>query len=165
MLESLRNSLLGTRVQQDRNARCRQPARSGRGSAFLRSGAILASTLGLCLLLPFASVLCWREPSFARPSGVIRSQSPDAAPPSQREQPPTIEVEPGPPLTKKQKQQLLKSNFERMRRDADELAELAKSLQQDLDKTNENVLSLKIVERAEKIEKLARKIKTAARGQ
>ena len=68
------------------------------------------------------------------------------------------------PLTKKQKQDLLKSNFEKLKRDADELATLAKSLQQDLDKSNENVLSLKVLDRTEKIEKLARKIKSEAKG-
>lgn len=67
-------------------------------------------------------------------------------------------------LERKQKKELLKSNFEKMQQDARELADLAKSLQDDLDKSNENVLSLKIVDRADKIEKLARKIKNSARG-
>ena len=67
-------------------------------------------------------------------------------------------------LSRKQKQNLLKSNFEKMKRDADELSELAKSLQEDLSKTSENVLSLEIVEKAEKIEMLAKKIKGAAKG-
>jgi len=58
----------------------------------------------------------------------------------------------------------MKSNFEKMKRDANELAGLAKSLQQDLNKSNQNVLSLKVLDRAEKIEKLARKIKTEAKG-
>jgi len=67
-------------------------------------------------------------------------------------------------LERKQKRDLLKANFEQMQRDARELAELAKSLQEDLDKSNRNVLSLRIVDRAEKIEKLAKKIKTTAKG-
>lgn len=68
------------------------------------------------------------------------------------------------PLSSRQRQELLKSNFEKMKQDAGALATLAKSLQQDVDKSNQNVLSLKIVEEAEKIEKLARKIKTAAKS-
>jgi hypothetical protein len=68
------------------------------------------------------------------------------------------------PLTPKQQRDLMKSNFEKMKRDADELADLAKSLQQDLDKSSQNVLSLKVLDRAEKIEKLARRIKTEAKG-
>ncbi len=74
--------------------------------------------------------------------------------------------EPSPPvrLERKQKKELLKSNFDKMKRDADDLADLAKSLQEELGKSNENVLSLKIVDKAEKIEKLAKRIKGAARG-
>ncbi|MGD0697867.1 MAG: hypothetical protein ABSB82_23875 [Terriglobia bacterium] len=82
-----------------------------------------------------------------------------------QEQLPPSENEPGPPLTPKQKQDLLKSNFEKLKKDAADLAALAKSLQQEIDTSNENVLSLKVVDKAEKIEKLARKIKTAAKGQ
>jgi len=68
------------------------------------------------------------------------------------------------PLSDKQKREMLKSNFDRMKRDAKELADLAKDLQDQLDKSNENVLSLGIVDKADKIEKLARKIKSNARG-
>ena len=68
------------------------------------------------------------------------------------------------PLSDKQKRELLKANFDTMKRDAKELADLAKNLQDQLDKSNENVLSLGIVEKADKIEKLARKIKSTARG-
>ena len=68
------------------------------------------------------------------------------------------------PLSDKQKRELLKSNFDRMKRDAKELADLAKELEDQLDKSNENVLSLGIVDKADKIEKLARKIKSTARG-
>jgi hypothetical protein len=68
------------------------------------------------------------------------------------------------PLSGKQKRDLLKANFEKMKRDAGELADLAKALQEELNKSNENILSVDIVEKAEKIEKLARKIKGTARG-
>jgi len=67
-------------------------------------------------------------------------------------------------LSQKQKKDLLKDNFEKMKRDADELADLAKSLQEDLNKSNENVFSLGVVDKADKIEKLAKKIKGTARG-
>jgi hypothetical protein len=67
-------------------------------------------------------------------------------------------------LSGKQKHRLLKSNFEAMKRDAGELAGLAKALQEELNKSNENVLSLDVVDKADKIEKLARKIKGTARG-
>ena len=74
------------------------------------------------------------------------------------------EVAPSTTLSKKQKKDLLKDNFAKMKREADELADLAKSLQEDLNNSNENVLSLRVVDKAEKIEKLAKKIKGTARG-
>jgi hypothetical protein len=67
-------------------------------------------------------------------------------------------------LSEKQKRDLMKANFEKMKRDAKELADLAKSLQEQLNKSNENILSLNVVDKADKIEKLARKIKGTARG-
>jgi hypothetical protein len=69
-----------------------------------------------------------------------------------------------PSLTPRQKQDLLKSNFEKMKKDTDVLLDLAKSLQKDLDGSNQNVLSLKVLDKADKIEKLAKKIKNSARG-
>lgn len=77
----------------------------------------------------------------------------------------TPEIDQAPPLRAKQKQELLKANFEKVKRDAEDLVVLAKSLQEEVDKSNENVLSLKLVDKAERIEKLARRIKTMARGQ
>jgi len=74
------------------------------------------------------------------------------------------ELERSSPLTGQQKRNLLKSNFEKMKREAGELTDLAKALQEELDKSNENVLSLDIVQKADKIEKLAKKIKGTARG-
>ena len=90
-----------------------------------------------------------------RPLAPATSQEPSAAP-----QGPDFP----PDMIKKQRKELLKQNFEKMKSDADELVELSKSLQTDLSKSNENVLSLKVVDRAEKIEKLAKKIKETARG-
>jgi histone H3/H4 len=76
----------------------------------------------------------------------------------------SIEESPQSPLSPKQKRDLIKANFEKMKRDAGELAQLAKALQEELNKSNENILSLDIVEKAEKIEKLAKRIKGTARG-
>lgn len=66
------------------------------------------------------------------------------------------------PLTPKQQRALLKANYTKMKQDANELAGLAKSLQDELNKSNENVLSVDVVEKADRIEKLAKKIKNAA---
>jgi bacterioferritin (cytochrome b1) len=67
-------------------------------------------------------------------------------------------------MIRQQKKELLKSNFQKMKRDADELAALAKLLQEELDKSSQDILSLQVVSKAEKIEKLAKKIKETARG-
>ncbi len=66
-------------------------------------------------------------------------------------------------LGRKQRQALLKSEFEKLKRDADELADLAKSLQDEVDKSTENVFSLTVIEKADRIEKLARRIKGDAK--
>jgi len=68
------------------------------------------------------------------------------------------------PISEKQKRGMVKANFEKMKHDARELAELAQGLEDELDKSNENILSLNVVDKADKIEKLARKIKGTARG-
>jgi hypothetical protein len=88
----------------------------------------------------------------------VRGEASQAVPGAQSNQ------ESSPPLSGKQKRNLLKDNFEKMKRDAGELADLAKALQEELNKSNENILSLDIVEKADKIEKLAKKIKGTARG-
>jgi hypothetical protein len=51
-----------------------------------------------------------------------------------------------------------------MKRDIEELAALAQALQEELNKSNENLLSLTIVDKAERIEKLAKRIKSTAKG-
>lgn len=66
-------------------------------------------------------------------------------------------------LTSKQKNNLKKDRFSQMKQHADELAEMASSLQKELNESNENVFSLKVVEKAEKIEKLAKKIRQEAK--
>lgn len=66
--------------------------------------------------------------------------------------------------SRKQQKELIAHRFEQMKQDADELTTLAKSLQEELDKTSENILSLQVVEKAEKIEKLAKRIKNNAKG-
>ncbi len=56
-----------------------------------------------------------------------------------------------------------KLRFEAMKKQAGELTDLARSLQADLDKSNQNVLSVEITEKAKHIEKLAGKIRSESR--
>ena len=74
------------------------------------------------------------------------------------------EKESGPGRTAKQKRDLLKSNFEKMKDNAAELADEANALHEALEKSSADILSLNVVQRAEKIEKLAKKIKDGAKG-
>ena len=102
--------------------------------------------------------------SATAPGFAASPQRPPSPPPRTEEPTAKSPLDPLATLTPKQKRDLMKFRFEKMKQHADELAELAESLQQDLDKSNENVLSLKVVEKAEKIEKLAKKIKETAKG-
>ena len=51
-----------------------------------------------------------------------------------------------------------------LKRDTDKLLKLATELKQYVDKSNENVLSLDVLKRAEAIEKLARSVKEKMKG-
>ncbi len=68
------------------------------------------------------------------------------------------------PLSANQKLSIMRTNFEKSRSDAAELAALAKGLREVLNKPNVNVLSLEVINRAEKIEKLAKKIREETKG-
>ncbi len=68
-------------------------------------------------------------------------------------------------LSDKQKRDILKSNFEKTKHDVDQLVDLTKQLQGELEKSNENVLSLGVIDKVDKIEKLAKKIKSSAQGE
>ena len=118
----------------------------------------------------FALGMCLGAPLQTAPGvpDAISPPSVDAPPvptPLRAQMPlPPHEEEPGAQITRKQKRDLLKQNFEKMKRDAEELATLAQALQEELAKSNENVLSFQVVTKAEKIEKLAKRIKSTARG-
>ena len=68
------------------------------------------------------------------------------------------------PLTPAQKHSLMRANFVRSRKDAADLAALAKGLREALDKPNADVSSVEVVSRAAKIEKLAKKIRDETTG-
>ena len=64
----------------------------------------------------------------------------------------------------KKNRALAKANFEQAKHDAMQLSSLAQALQVELSQSNGNVLSLDVIEKAAKIEKLAKKIKGTAKG-
>ena len=67
-------------------------------------------------------------------------------------------------MSAKQKLSIVHANFEKSKSDATELATLAKELRAELDKPNVNVLSLEVMNRIEKIQKLAKKIRDETKG-
>jgi hypothetical protein len=70
-------------------------------------------------------------------------------------------------LARQMKEMAKKANLERqaqLKRDTDKLFQLSSELKQYVDKTNENVLSLDVLKKAEEIEKLARSVKTRMKG-
>ncbi len=59
---------------------------------------------------------------------------------------------------------ILKSQHEQMKKDVDHLLQLATELKAEVDKTNSDILSLKVIKKAEEIEKLAKKIQNRMKG-
>ncbi len=68
------------------------------------------------------------------------------------------------PMTDAQKQSLMRANFAKSKSDAEELATLAKGLRDLLDKSSAKVPPSEIVSRADKIERLAKKIRDETKG-
>ena len=69
--------------------------------------------------------------------------------------------------TKMEKDMAKKANQVRqtqLRRDTEQLLKLATDLKQEVDKSNENVLSLEVIKKAEEIERLAHSIKDKMKG-
>lgn len=78
-----------------------------------------------------------------------------------------IVVEPpifGSRLSLRQKDAIVKANFKSTQRDVAKLSKLVQGLNQEMKKSNPDVLSLGIVKQAERIEKLAKKIKNEAKS-
>lgn len=73
------------------------------------------------------------------------------------------------PFTLQQKKEMAKKRNEQrqqeLKKDTDKLLELATELKQYVDKTNENIISLDVIKKAEQIEKLAHAVKEKMKGQ
>lgn len=124
----------------------------------------------LIILLATFAVLAGGPPRAAGQSigeypGSPTQTQPQQSPTPQRNrlpsaEPPDIFPKPG----EKRKKAILDDNFKKLKAHAQDLADLAKSLQAEIEKSNENVLSLEIIKKADEAEKLARKIKSEAKG-
>jgi hypothetical protein len=134
---------------------------SGRGRLLLRVALMLIAGLVLALA-------AWMPSKNGAAGPVVGSAYAQATPPPPLMQPPSPsdaapQVSVSERIIDRQKKELRKYRFKKMQEHGEELAKLAKSLQEDLDKSNENILSLEIVEKARKIEKLAKQIQDEAR--
>lgn len=119
--------------------------------------------LKLCLLQLLLVVVISRVPALAQDSGPplppSRVQSPDELP---NEDPVVREHR-----EKLEKAMQKKANQEReaqLKKDTEKLLQLSTELKQYVEKTNENVLSVDVIKKAEEIEKLAHSVKEKMRG-
>ncbi len=73
------------------------------------------------------------------------------------------------PWALEQRRELVKKQNEQrqqeIKKDTDKLLELATELKQYVDKTNEDIISLDVIKKAEQIEKLAKSVKDKMKGQ
>ncbi|MGA9565111.1 MAG: hypothetical protein WBS19_06270 [Candidatus Korobacteraceae bacterium] len=101
---------------------------------------------------------CWAMAQVLEPS-----QTPDASISGGQRQ-----REPDNPWSQQQKRDMLKKQNEarqqEIKKDTDQLLELATELKQYVDKTNENIISLDVIKKAEQIEKLAKTVKDKMKG-
>src|SRR5215467_4056165 len=97
------------------------------------------------------------------PSAVAQTQTPDASVSGTRQQ------QREDPWTLEQKKEIEKKQNEHrqqdIKKDTDKLLELATELKQYVDKSNENILSMDVVKKAEQIEKLAHSVREKMKGQ
>ena len=69
-----------------------------------------------------------------------------------------------PEVQREMNKRINKERQEQLKKDTDKLFQLATELKQSVDKSNENVMSLEVIHKAEEIEKLARQVKEKMKG-
>jgi hypothetical protein len=118
------------------------------------------AALALSLTFAYGTVLGQfpQQPTTQYPPGS------DRLPAMTRPPEPTPNIGIGPGLSRRQKDALVNDNFKKTKADVAKLSKLVHSLQQQLSKSNANILSLSIVKQAGKIEKLAKKIRNEAKA-
>lgn len=126
---------------------------------------VCGSLILLCVLSAFSSLPAAQDSRSTRSPSLNRHGAiPEGTGLATQQIPSVIRREPLPSISPRQREELLKDNFAKMKKDADELANLAKSLQNDVNKSNAGVMSLEVIEKAKKIEKLAKEIGKRAKG-
>ena len=110
-------------------------------------------------------VVCLLLPGYRGAAQVADSSQGQDASTSGTQRPKDVE----PPWVLEQRQEMVKKQNEQrqqeLKKDADKLLDLATELKQYVDKTNENIISLDVIKKAEQIEKLAKSVKDKMKGQ
>ena len=104
----------------------------------------LRKTVLLLTIAALASQIVWsqarRQPGARGPR--FPSESEPASPPA----PPSVN------------RKMLRASYEQLQKDVDRLAELANSLKEEITKSNEDIMPVSSLQKAEEIEKLAKKV-------
>jgi nitric oxide reductase activation protein len=119
---------------------------------FLRGSSAFALVSALLLVLSIQSL------AHQQGGGLSSDQLPSAAPPG----PMTPEQE---HIEHDRAKRMNKERFESLKRDTDKLLELATELKQNVDRANENTLSLDVIKKADEIDKLAKQVREKMKGQ
>ena len=109
-----------------------------------------------------ASVILFVLSILRPPALLLAAPSPQLSPPGIQESPPVDEGR-----SKLEKEMAKKAAQDRqadLKRDTEKLLKLATELKEYVDKTNENVLSVNVLRKAEQIEKLAHSVKDKMKG-
>ncbi len=119
----------------------------------------IAWTLSICIL-------------FTISAPAQQNHTPSGPPPTLNQDPPRVDPREsgGPDQNQKQlaADMAKKANLQRqalLKADTDKLLKLAEELKSSVDKSNENVLSVDVLKKAEEIEKLAHSVKDKMKGQ
>jgi hypothetical protein len=96
---------------------------------------------------------------------IALQQSPNQAPPHIGDiNPPPEEDETHARIRQDQEKRAAKERVAALKHDTDKLLKLSLELKESVDKSDENVLSLDVIKRAEEIEKLAHSVKEKMKG-
>ena len=72
---------------------------------------------------------------------------------------PPLSDETSSPLQQTLRRKMLKASYEQLQKDVEQLVKLTSDLKEEVEKANEDTLSLGVIKKAEEIEKLSEKIK------
>jgi len=114
-------------------------------------GYLAFVALALLLSLVFA-IPAQSQPQELPPGGLGQSTTPPVSPEQERAEHDRAKA-------------MNKERFESLKRDTDKLLELATELKQNVDRANENTLSLDVIRKADEIDKLAKQVREKMKGQ